>query len=74
MRLIEQRLKVSGSAISCCEDHSFTKNIFQIEKKEKDHVPSFGYDFTTSGKSCFGTHTPIETIFVWLIKSESFFS
>ena len=35
MRLIEQRLKVSGSAISNCEDHSFTKDIFQIEKKNK---------------------------------------
>ena len=39
MRLIEQRLKVSGSAISSCEDHSFTKNIFQIEKKKKIMSP-----------------------------------
>ena len=39
MCLIEQRLKVSGLAISCCEDHSFTKNIFQIEKKKKTMSP-----------------------------------
>ena len=67
MCLIEQRLKVSGLAISCCEDHSFTKIHFRL-KKRKDHVSSFGYDFTTSGKCCFGTHIPIETIFVWLNK------
>ena len=67
MCLIEQRLKVSGIAISCCEDHSFTKIYFRL-KKRKDNVSSFGYDFTTSGKSCFGTHIPIETIFVWLNK------
>ena len=67
MSLIEQRLKVSGSAISNCEDHSFTKIYFKL-KKEYDYVSSFGYDFTTSGKSCFGTYIPIETIFVWLNK------
>ena len=33
MRLIEQRLKVSGSAISNCEDHSFTKIYFKLKKK-----------------------------------------
>ena len=67
MCLIEQRLKVSGLAISCCDDHSFTKIYFKL-KKRKDHVSSFGYDFMTSGKSCFGTHIPIETIFVWFNK------
>ena len=33
MRLIEQRLKVSGSAISNCEDHSSTKIYFKLKKK-----------------------------------------
>ena len=35
MRLIEQRLKVSGSAISNCEDHSSTKIYFKLKKKNK---------------------------------------
>ena len=33
MCLIEQRLKVSGLAISCCEDHSFTKIYFRLKKR-----------------------------------------
>ena len=33
MRLIEQRLKVSGSAISSCEDHSFAKVYFKLKKR-----------------------------------------
>ena len=67
MRLIEQRLKVSGSAISNCEDHSSTKIYFKLKKKNKT-VSNFGYDFTTSGKSCFGSYIAIETIVVWLNK------
>ena len=67
MRLIEQRLKPSGLAISSLEDHSFTKIHLKF-KERKDHVSSFGYDLTTCGKSYFGTHIPIETIFVWLNK------
>ena len=34
VRLIEQRLKVSGSAISNCEDHSFTKIYFKLKKNK----------------------------------------